>query len=391
MWPASDRLFECLTKSHQKVRVKAEILVDGDVAMTIFGKTVIDPSTGQKTAMIDGAVNVQRAQIKREMDVTFADLSDIPGDLTVTDAKDLFAPLRQEIRLWRGFEYHDATPYERMTGTGIEYWPIGTFVISKASMKWPTISLHGFDRLWNLRGRFQAPWGVAKGATNMSELERLLRAFIPPLQQDIELPVRSSTTGVTLWDTQDDILTRANDLAIAEGLVLFADPMGTIRAVDEPTIDESSTPVWIFQPGRFNIGDQPTREIDATDAQNVVVATGESDGTVTPVRGVAKDLNPASFTYVGKTPEVAFFYSSPLLRTQPQAALAARTILNRELGVSDTIVIPSIPIPGLEGGDLIKVVDSKIQANDLLIADSFSIPLRANGTMQIDCRTQRIT
>ena len=304
----------------------------------------------------------------------------------------LFRSLRTEVRLWRGYEYHDVTPYEKMTGTGIEYWPIGTFVISKATMKWPTITLHGFDRLWNLRGRFQAPWVISKAATNMSELERLLRAFIPVATQNIELPTRSATTGLTVWDAQDDILTRANDLAIAEGLVLFADPMGTIRAVDEPTIDDSSTPVWTFQPGKANIADQPTREIDATDAQNVVVATGDSDGTVAPVRGVAKDLNPASFTYIGKTPEVPFFYTSPLLRTQSQAALAARTILNRELGVSDTIVIASVPIPGLEGGDLIKVVDSKIDANDLLIADSFSIPLRAaGGNMTIDCRTQRIT
>lgn len=391
MWPASDRLVASLLENHHSVRTKAEIMVDGAVVVTILGKKVIDPVSGKKTSMIDGSVNVQRSQVRREMDATFVDLSTVPGDLTVTDAADLFAPLRTEIRLWRGLEYADATPYEKMTGTGVEYWPIGTFIIARASMAWPKISLHGYDRLWNLRGRFQLPWVIAAGTPNMVALEKLIRAFIPPNQTVLELPVANASTGAIVWDAQDDILTRANDLVLAEGRVLFADPMGTIRVVDEPTIDDSSVPVWTFQPGKANVGAQPTRELDATDAQNVVVATGETDGTVTPARGVAKDLNPASFTYVGKTPEIPYFYSSPLLTTQAQCAQAARTILNRELGVADSIVVPTVPLPGLEGGDLIKVVDSKIQANDLLIADSFTIPLRASAAMTIECRTQRIT
>jgi hypothetical protein len=391
MWQASDRLFQCLIKSHHQVRVKAEILVDGIVVLTITGKATINPVTGQKASMIDGGVGVQRTQVRREMDATFLDLSDIPGDLTVTDARDLFAPLRTEVRLWRGFEYHDVTPYERMTGTGIEYWPIGTFILSKALMKWPTIALHGFDRLWNLRGRFQKPWVIASGTPNMEALEKLIRAFVPPLQCDLELPNSDALTGGIIWDPQDDILTRANDIVVATGKVLFADPMGTIRVVDEPTIDDSSVPVWTFQPGKASISQVPTREVDATDAQNVVVASGESDGETPPVTGIARDLNPASFTYVGKTPEVTMFYASPLLKTVAQCNLAARTILNRDLGVADTIVVPTIPLPGLEGGDLIKVVEPKIQSSDLLIADAFTIPLRASGAMSIECRTQRIT
>lgn len=389
MWGGSDRLVQCLTKNHHQIRVKAEILVDGKVELTIKGATMVDPFTGSKAGLVDGGVKVARTQVRREGDLRITDLSAVPGSLSVRDASDLFAPLRTEFRLYRGYEYWNATEYERISGSGIEYWPIGTFIINKAPMTWPTIDLHGFDRLWNLRGRFQRPWVVKNGTPNMEELERLIRSIIPPAQVSLDLPVSDSKTGALVWEQQDDQLTRAHDLALADGRVLYSDPMGTIRAVDEPFIDPSQV-VWTFAPGRFNIGANPSREIDAIDAENVVIATGESDGTTPPVSGRAVDDNPASFTYIGKTPQIARFYSSPLLRTQAQCVAAARVLLMRELGVSDSVVVPTIPIPGLESGDIIRVEDSKTRTNDLLIADVFNIPLRASGAMSIECRTQRI-
>jgi len=389
MWYGTDRLFQCLTKNHHQVRSMVEILVDGKVELVIKGRATVDPVTGKKVAAIDGGVKVSRTQVRREGDLRIVDLSDVAGSFSVRDASDLFAPLRTEFRLWRGYEYWDATPYERMTGTGVEYWPIGTFIINKAPMSWPTIDLHGYDRLWNLRGRFQRPWIVADGTPNMVELERLLRAIIPSAQQDIDLPVSDSTAGALVWEQQDDQLTRAHDLALADGKVLYADQMGTIRAAEEPFIDASQV-VWTFKPDRYNIGANPSRDIDATDAENVVIATGESDGTIPPVSGRAADENPASFTYIGKTPEIAHFYSSPLLRTKGQCAAAARTILMRELGVSDQVVVPTVPLPGLESGDVLRVEDPLTRTNDLLIADVFNIPLRANGIMTIECRTQRL-
>jgi hypothetical protein len=389
MWGGSDRLFECLTQSHHNIRTKIEVLVDGQVEEVLYGKTIIDPVRGSKASWYDGKVSVTPNQVRRESDLSIVDLSEIAGDLSVSEAQDLFAPLRSEFRVWRGYQYFDATQGEILAGTANEYWPCGTFIINKAHMSWPQIALHGYDRLWNLRGRFQVPWSVVNGTPNMTELEKLLRAFIPAAQADIQLPASDAVSPALIWAEQDDRLQRANDLALADGKVLYADPMGTIRAVDAP-VPSADFLVWTFQPGRFNIGQTPERDIDATDAENVVVATGETDGSTPPVRGIAKDTNPASFTYVGKTAEVTRFYSSPLLTTQLQCVKAAQTILMKELGVADSIVIPSIPIPALEWGDVIQIIDDKIQANDLLLVDSFDIPLRANGTMSIACRAQRV-
>jgi hypothetical protein len=389
MWGGSDRLFDCLTKNHHNIRTKVEILVDGQVEKVLYGKTVIDPVRKSKAAWYDGKVSVTPNQVRRESDLSIVDLSEIPGDLSVSDAEDLFAPLRSEFRVWRGYQYYNATEGEILSGQANEYWPCGTFIINKASMKWPQIALHGYDRLWNLRGRFQSPWVVRSGTPNMVELEKLLRANIPGPQANIELPISDAVSPALIWEEQDDKLQRANDLVLADGKILYADPMGTIRAADAP-LPAQDFVVWTFTPGRFNIAQTPERDIDATDAENVVVATGETNGDVPPVKGIVKDTNPASFTYIGKTAEVPRFYSSPLLTTQLQCVKAAQTILMKELGIADSIVVPSIPIPALEWGDVIQVVDSKIQADDLLLVDSFDIPLRASGTTTINCRTQRI-
>jgi hypothetical protein len=389
MWGGSDRLFACLVQSHHNIRTKIEVLVDGQVEAVLYGKTVIDPVRGSKANWYDGKVSVTPNQIRRESDLSIVDLSEVPGDLSVSDAEDLFAPLRSEFRVWRGYQYWDATQGEIAAGTANEYWPCGTFVINKATMDWPQIALHGYDRLWLLRGRFQVPWSVVSGTPNMTELEKLLRSKIPAGQADIELPISDATSPALIWEQQDDQLQRANDLAIADGKILYADPMGTIRAVDPPVPSQEAV-VWTFEPGRSNISQTPTRDIDATDAENVVVASGETDGGSPPVFGIAKDTNPASFTYVGKTPEIARFYSSPLLKTQLQCTRTAQAILIRELGVADSIVVPTIPVPAFEWGDVIQVIDDKIKANDLLLIDSFDIPLRASGTTQIICRSQRV-
>lgn len=389
MWGGSTRLFACLTKNHHIIRTKAEILVDGIVELVVYGKTIVDQSTGQATSLLNGGVSVQRNEVRREAETTFLDLSQTAGDLTPTDASDLFAPARSEFRLYRGYQYHDATEGEIASGLGVEYWPVGTFITSYAKMSWPGVYLHGYDRLWGLRGGFQRPYPIAAGTPNMEALDTLLRLILKPGQQDISLPTSNHTTPTLVWDPQDKQLTRAHDLAIADGRVLYADQMGTIRAVDE-TVADASLSVWTFQPGRFNIGGQPERELDVSDSENVVIANGESDGTVPPVSGRAADNNPASFTYVGKTPEVPFFFSSPLLKTVDQCNKAAQTILNRQLGVADTVVIPTIPLPGLESGDVIQVVDGKTKLDSYLIADAFNIPLNHDGVMSIDCRTQMI-
>jgi hypothetical protein len=109
------------------------------------------------------------------------------------------------------------------------------------------------------------------------------------------------------------------------------------------------------------------------------------------VRGYAQDDNPNSLTYVGRIGVRVYFDSSPLVTTQDGANLAARTTLQRILGISDTIVAPIIPNHALESGDVAHVIDPDQNIDRTVIVDSFPIPLRASdGTQELTCRSQVI-
>jgi len=130
--------------------------------------------------------------------------------------------------------------------------------------------------------------------------------------------------------------------------------------------------------------------IDASQAYNAVVFTGEGSA-VPPVRGYAQDDNPDSSTYVGKVGLRPYFASSPLITTQHQAVLAAKTRLLNILGIPDTISVPVPPNPALESGDVIMVTDLSQGINFPVIIDSFPAALRASdGEQVLTCRPRVI-
>lgn len=388
MWGgASPRFLTTLTKGHV-VCQKVEILVDGYVVKEIIGVTTVDPATGARVASIGGSVSVQRALVQRSCSIEFLDLD---AQLTPTEATDLFATLRNEIRVYRGVQYWDATPAEVYNGTDKEYCPLGTFIIAKVTGTYPNFTVQGYDRLWDLRGRFEKPYTVPKGQPTMSQLERLIRARLPAQRTDIVLPDLSFTTLLTVKEQEDDPGQLAYDLAAACGYVPYADPLGTIRVALEPEATTDNV-VWSFVPGATNIAERPEREIDATNAINVVITIGETnDGTTTPARGEAFDDNPASLTYVGKVGRNAGFYSSPLFTKDGSAQLAANTILRRDAGISDTIIVSSVPNPALTSGDVVYAQDVQQQIDKFVIVDGFEVGLRSDAHQDLDCRGQMLS
>jgi hypothetical protein len=384
MWPVSQRFLNTLLHSHV-VRQRADILVDGTVAVSIDGIATFDPVTGARTASVGGSVSVQRALVRRSCEV---DLLDLDGYLTPNQAEDLLAPLRNEVRLWRGVQYYDATPAEIAAGTDYELCPIGTFIINKIGGQYPHKIVGGQDRLFDTRGRFKTQWTVPAGQPTMSEAARLLQSLIPAQRLDLNLPDLHNTTALVTVDEEGDPAELLLDLFSSTGYVLYADPMGQITAQTEPTVDNSNI-VWSFIPGYTNIARRPSNEIDATETYNAVVVKGiSSDGVTIPPRGYSQDDNPASFTFVGKVGAQTYFYASPQIKSVTQANIAAETIRNRELGVADSKVISAVPNSALELGDLFYAEDSQQGIADVLIADAFNVPLSAAGEQQIDARAQ---
>jgi hypothetical protein len=124
---------------------------------------------------------------------------------------------------------------------------------------------------------------------------------------------------------------------------------------------------------------------------NAVVFTNESGSAAVPLRGYAQDDNPSSLTYVGRVGVRPTFASSPLMTTQDQVNKAARTQLQRTLGVSDIVTLTVVPVHALGAGDVIRVTDPTVQIDSKYISDQFTVNLRAaDGPMEVACRSQVI-
>jgi hypothetical protein len=295
------------------------------------------------------------------------------------------------VRLWSGVVYWDATDEEIKDGTDREYVPVGTLVIDKVRSSWPKLAVTGYDRMWIVqRSTFTSPYTVAKSANALDSVEQMFRAALPGPKQDFNFPQSDETTPLSVWDEQADRADAGQQIANSAGYVVYVDPMGTFRAVVEPEPTEDNV-IFRYVPDEDNSQMfRPEEEISGTDAYNAVVAKGESpDGVVVASRGYAVDVNPRSLTYSGDIGIFPYYYTSPLLDTKAKAQAAAETILRRELGLADTIVVPVLPNPAHESGDVIYVEDPDQEIADVLIVDDFQVPIRAtDGIQELSCRAQ---
>lgn len=383
MWVASPRFMASLARSHEQL-VRVDVLHDGQLSRRIDGRPVPGEAGAGFVTSIGGAVNVDRQTIRRDGSVQFLDLE---GDLVPDEVDDLFAPMIGELRIWVGLRYWDATPAEQLLGADVEYVPVGTLVITDVDGAYPVLTVSGYDRLWFLSD-FIAPYPVAKGTVTAQALRELLSQQIPSPHLQLNIPDTEHTTGALLYEEQSASADAGHAMALSMGAALYADPMGVVTALPEPTTDDA--PAMTYEPGPHSMLLRPGRKVSASDARNAVVFTGETPGGA-PVRGYAEDSNPDSLTYAPRVGRRPVFQSSPLVTTAPQAQLAANTALNRILGLADTIAVPAIPNPCLESGDVLRVRDPDQGIDFPLIADSFGVPLRAaDGAQTISCRSRVI-
>jgi len=383
MWPITDRLAASLAASNHDVVNRLDILIDGVQALTVEGKTVVDPVSGADVSLVDGSVDVDRAVVRRRVTLSIADASDI---LRPSQVGDLLLPLRSEVRPWRGLLHSDRTT--EVAPDDRELAPLGTLVVTKVVAAWPRLTVTGYDRMWLLnRFRFTAPYTIPKGATVTDAIVQLLTNKMPANRLQMSIPDLPYTTGLVVWDEQDAPADKANDLAEAAGLALYADPMGVIVARPEPTVDDDTVWSYVEGPGSM-LMPWPSEELSGEDAENAVVVTGEPQDGSAPVRGYAENTNPDSALYAASAGVIPRFFSSPLITTAGQANLAAATI-QAKLGLADTVLLSAVVHPALESGDVVYVQATHPTGLALkLIVDSFPVPLRGAGPQDLVTRSR---
>jgi hypothetical protein len=394
MWPASSHYFETIKRSHTRLSY-VELLKDGVVVARQQSGIVIDPATNTPVSSIGGSISVDKTTIRR---AGTQQLLDVSGLLLPTDVADLFAPFVTEIRTWIGARYWDA-PLPALTtsapASGIatlqvdsEYVPVSTLVITSVANDYPQLTLTGSDRMWSL-ANFPSIYVVPAGTNVKDALTTLLGTFMPGSRLALNIPDTEHTTPRQAFDANTSIADAAHTLAQIAGWQLYCDPMGTFTATDEPSTDDD--PVLTLAPGQFSVMGRPGRSVGVEgELYTAVVFTGEG-ATTPPVRSYIEDTDPESLTYAARVGVRPYFESSPLITTQAQCDLAARTTLRRILGLSDTIVVPIMPNYALESGDVIHATDPQQGIDTNLIVDAFPIPFRATDGMQmLACRSRVI-
>jgi hypothetical protein len=157
--------------------------------------------------------------------------------------------------------------------------------------------------------------------------------------------------------------------------------------------DVYSVAVEVLDEGEGGVLISANRAWTRENTRNRVIATGEATSTDTPpARGVATDDSPSSPTYYfGPFGRVPMWYASPLLLTDAQAASAAGTILQRQLGTSQSVSFGSYVMPYLEPGDTVRIRRLRSQIDEDHIIDSITIPLSPSGSMSGVTRVSQVT
>ncbi len=361
MWPHSTLAASTVTRSHS-VRVRG----------TVYGRTI---GTLSGLPISDGEVTVDSgSQVRRTATVEIAS-----PDLWPHDPTGILAPYGSELLVEYGIV---------VSRTVTEWIPVIRGLLTRVTRTRGAggsgpITLSLADRSLRVaEDRLDAPAQTVSGATAVTEITRLIQQSIPDATV-VDL-TGSTQVAAVIEIERDRWSDGVEKLADSIGAEVFADPQGTFVIRPQPQITDPV--VWQVASGRGGILVERQDELTRERVYNRVVATGERTDGTPPVRAVVSDTDPTSPTYYGGTfGRKPYFYTSPLLTSTGMATTAATTILARARGTQASVTLDAIVHPGLDSGDVIRVVDEGRTTTH--IVDKVTVPLGVDGTQRITTRS----
>jgi len=385
MLPVSDRFADLIWDSHT-VATKVEVLQAGAVVADLTELGVV----------LDGSVQASRSATQRTASLSIVDTD---GTLSPSEANELFLPAGNELRLWRGVVFPDATQQEMVDGTDRELVPLGTFRFTNVDGDYPNVAFSQmYDRSWVISGaKLLNTTVIAAGTTVTDAIGTLLQAASPGVETN--LPDTDEVVVEMIFEEESDPWDVCQQLAANLGMILYFDPMGVCSMREEP--DPLADPIALVLNNEYEFFvENKNMLLGLTQAwegvsYNAQVVVGENTSLAAPVRAVAYDLDPESPTQwngnYGRRP-------APIIRDEKiasvaQARLRARKELRSQLGLFQKLDLPSLVHPALEIGDilLINYVREQFRLTQLAIVDSLTIPMRATQSMQIETRSRQVT
>jgi hypothetical protein len=349
--------------------------------LAVSAEVIAADGTETSLPIVEGTVTLdQRAAVRGRCDLMLADdgtLGFIPDD-----GGDLLAPYGNEVRVSRGITFPDGTT---------ELVSLGVFRIQEALVddgpEGLTVRIAGLDRAQRfVDARFEEPYQVAAGTNYATAIESVLTDAWPDVPTSFQ--ATSLTTPTLVVQEGDDRWAFAQAMARSLGMALYFDGDGT--AVLTP--DVLSSPVIELAEGAGGVLLLASRQWTREGTFNRVIATGENTGETAPARGVATDDNPLSPTYYfGPFGKVPNFYPSPFITTDAQAEAAAQSILDREIGTTESVGFGALVLPHLEPGDTATITRERSGIDEDHVIDSLTIPLSASEGMSGQTRARAVT
>ncbi len=351
MWPTSNRFSEVLASDSRSWATRLEVLYEGEAQTTL-------------NVVVDGSVSLDDVAVRRSLRLR---LIDPHGDLTPATAKDLLAPKGTEIRVLRGL----------LVDGEYEWVPLGVFGIANPKVSahgggGTIIELSGYDRVDAVRARrFAAPWVIARNTPTHEAIAEIVATRLPGTT--MRITSTGHTTPELVFDRLSDPWDAVRDIADADALNAFFDPLGSFIVTPELTQETGI----VYEPGSGSMLIDSEREIDAGNTYSGVQVSSEHPDT-DPVFFEIWDTDPKSPTYsdgpFGRRP---FGFSSPVIRTLSQAQIAARTLLPRVTRMRQTATLHTIGHPGHDVGDVITVIDPETRMAGKWMITGGEIPTRA--------------
>lgn len=320
-------------------------------------------------------------------DVTLDSSADVRGTIDITvDGTDAFSfhanglltPYGNEIFVERGIIYGSGT--REMVSQG--YYRI--YEVEQLGEPDSPIRISARDRMSGIID-----------ARMLTPLQFMAGTSVQSLFQTLVFEVYPTATILFDYDAASDNINRDQivdedryafllDLVRARGKVMFWDYLGRLRIETPP--NPGST-VFDVNAGQDGVLVSMNRRLDREGVYNAVVAIGQAPDASTPVRAVARDMNPNSVTFWnGRFGKVPRYFFSTFIETPDQAASAATKILSKSLGLPYNVNFVMVPNPALEPLDSIRVTHEDGFENHVI--ESITIPLDTASPMTGQTREQ---
>lgn len=377
MWPVSDQYLLAVRYSQQKfTRLTHTNLATGVQTVLI--------DTSETSQTVDGAITVDAtSRVRRNLTAT------LDGSEALWQALDTVGG---EVSAYRGIDFQGR----------VEWVPLGVFIVDADNMDYSpggTISISAApDRYGKVLKNIMASDKRGSVASNAAwqEIQRLVEGAWPgstypfPGWTQVDTSA-TSKVGVVLYDdgNRDTVITR---LCTDNAIEFFFNQQGKGVLRPVPTLTNTSPYVFSVNAGDKGVLLGADRSRDRTTVHNVIITTtAATDITFLPQQSVNnKAGDPLSIT--GPLGYQPLEYSSPTLRSGPQAKKAGDAMLAKYTGAAKQLSLTALQNDALDAGDIIQVVLPKTseriaRPTELHIIDTITLPLNPNAEMEIQTRS----